>query len=102
MDIVLDTVGGEVTERSWQVLKPNGMLVTVAARLAPGAGQAHGVRAASSGRASPEKLKDVAELIEARKLMTVVGKRFTLAEARQAQELTATRHGRGRIILLTA
>lgn len=102
LDVVIDTVGGEVVERSWQVLRPNGILITVAARLTPEAGQAHGVRAASSGRAAPETLKQVSELLEAKQLMPVVGARFTLAEARQAQELVQTKHGRGRIILLTA
>jgi NADPH:quinone reductase-like Zn-dependent oxidoreductase len=99
IDVVVDTVGGEIPERSWQVLRPNGVLVTVAARLAPEAGQAHGVRAASAGRASPEKLKQVSELLEAKQLTPVVGTRFTLAEARQAQELAQTGHGRGRIVL---
>lgn len=102
VDVVVDTVGGETTERSWQVLRPNGVLVTVAGRLAPDAGQAHGVRAVSAGRASPEKLKQISELLEAKQLTPVVGTRFTLAEARQAQELAQTRHGRGRIVLLTA
>jgi NADPH:quinone reductase-like Zn-dependent oxidoreductase len=102
VDVVVDTVGGEVMERSWQVLRPNGIMVTVAARLTPEAGQAHGVRAASAGRATPDKLKQIAELLEAKQLMPVIGKHFTLAEARQAQELSQTRHGRGRIILLTA
>ncbi len=65
VDVVIDTVGGELIERSWQVLRPNGILVTVAARLAPDAGAAHGVRAASAGRGSPEKLQQVSELLEA-------------------------------------
>ena len=52
VDVVIDTVGGELIERSWQVLRPNGILVTVAARLAPDAGAAHGVRAISAGRGS--------------------------------------------------
>ena len=30
VDVVLDTVGGEVTAHSWSVLKPDGILVTVA------------------------------------------------------------------------
>ncbi len=102
VDVVVDTVGGETTERSWQVLRPNGMLVTVAGRLSPEAGQAHGVRAASAGRASPEKLKQISELLEAKQLTPAVRALFTLAEARQAQELAQTQHGRGRIILLTA
>ena len=98
----MDTVGGETIERSWQVLRPNGMLVTVAGRLAPDAGQAHGVRAASASRGSPEKLKQISELLKAKQLTPTVRTHFTLAEARQAQELAQTRHGRGRIILLTA
>ena len=102
LDVVIDTVGGEIIERSWQVLRPNGVLVTVAGRLAPDAGQAHGVRAASAGRASPNTLKQVAELLAAKQLMPAVGARFPLAEARQAQELVQTRHGRGRVILLMA
>ena len=65
VDVVIDTVGGELIERSWQVLRPNGILVTVAARLAPDAGAAHGVRAAERGRGSPEKLQQVSELLEA-------------------------------------
>ena len=99
VDVVVDTVGGEIPERSWQVLRPNGVLVTVAARLAPEAGQAHGVRAVSAGRASPEKLRQISELLQAKQLTPVVGRRFTLAEARQAQELAQTGHGRGRIVL---
>jgi NADPH:quinone reductase-like Zn-dependent oxidoreductase len=101
VDVVVDTVGGDVTERSWQVLRSNGILVTVAGRLTPEAGQAHGVRATSAGRASHDKLKQILELLEAKQLTPAVGRRFTLAEARQAQELCQTGHGRGRIILLT-
>jgi NADPH:quinone reductase-like Zn-dependent oxidoreductase len=44
-------------------------------------------------------LKQVSELLEAKQLTPVVGTRFTLAEARQAQELAQTGHGRGRIVL---
>ena len=29
VDVVLDTVGGTVTERSWSVLRPGGLLVTI-------------------------------------------------------------------------
>jgi NADPH:quinone reductase-like Zn-dependent oxidoreductase len=47
-------------------------------------------------------LKQILELLEAKQLTPIVGTHFTLAEARQAQELCQTGHGRGRIILLMA
>ena len=41
-------------------------------------------------------------MLESKRIKPVVGEVFPLAEARQAHELSQTRHGRGRIILLTA
>ena len=73
MDVVVDTVGGEIPERSWQVLRPGGVLVTVAAQLPPEAGQAYGVRAITSGRASSDRLGQISELLEAKQLTPVVG-----------------------------
>jgi NADPH:quinone reductase-like Zn-dependent oxidoreductase len=99
MDVVIDTVGGDITERSWQVLRPGGVFVTVAAWLPEGAGQAQNVKAMNAGRAAPETLKQISELIEAKQLKPEVGPRFSLVEAPRAQELSQTGHGRGRIIL---
>lgn len=101
MDIVIDTVGGDLMERSFRVLKPNGIFVTVTAFLAPDAAKGHNVRAVSAGRAATEHLKTIAELLETKKLVPIVGPRYTLEDARQAQELSQTGHGRGRIVLLT-
>lgn len=99
LDAVIDTVGGDLAERSFKVLRPDGIYVTVAGRLAPDAGKAEGVRATSIGRAAPENLVQISALLESKQLIPVVGTVFPLAEARQAQELSATGHGRGRIIL---
>jgi NADPH:quinone reductase-like Zn-dependent oxidoreductase len=99
MDVVIDTVGGDIPERSWQVLRPGGIFVTVAARLPEGAGQAQNVKAMTAGRAATENLKQISELIETKTIKPEVGPVFSLAEARQAQELSQTGHGRGRIIL---
>lgn len=87
VDAVIDTVGGEMSERSQQVLKPNGIFVTIAK---PGA------RAADVAR-----LKDIAALLESQTIIPTVGKIFPLGEAGQAHELIQTGHGRGRIVLLT-
>jgi len=81
------------------VLRPGGIFVTVAGRLAEGAGKEQNIRAVSTGRASADHLKEASELIRAKLLQPVVGKVFPLAEARQAQKLSETRHGRGRILL---
>lgn len=99
MDAVIDTVGGDLPERSFQVIRPGGIFVTVAARLSEDAGKAQNIRATGAGRASTDTLKKVSELIEARQLKPVTGVLFPLAEARQAHELSQVGHGRGRIIL---
>jgi NADPH:quinone reductase-like Zn-dependent oxidoreductase len=101
-DVVIDTVGGDIPERSWQVLRKDGIFVTVAGRLAPDAGKAQGVRAMNGGRTPSETLSQVSELLASKQIVPVVGKAFPLKDARQAQELSQTGHGRGRIILLIA
>jgi NADPH:quinone reductase-like Zn-dependent oxidoreductase len=99
MDAVIDTVGGDLTERSFQVIRPGGIFVTIAAMLPEDAGKAQNMRAVSAGRASADTLKQVCELIEVKQLKPVVGPVFPLADVRQAHELSQTGHGRGRIIL---
>ena len=102
MDAVIDTVGSDLPEQSWQVIRPGGIFVTIAARLAEDAGRAQNIRAVSAGRASTDKLKQISKLIEAKQLKPVTGAVFPLANARQAHELSQTGHGRGRIILQIA
>ena len=99
MDVVIDTVGGDIPDRSWKVLRSGGIFVTVAGRLAEDAGQAYNVKAMSARRASAENLKQISELIEAGQLKPVIGTVFSLADAAKAHELSQTVHGRGRIIL---
>jgi NADPH:quinone reductase-like Zn-dependent oxidoreductase len=102
MDAVIDTVGGDLPERSFEVVRPGGIFVTIAAMLPEEAGKAQNIRAVSAGRASTDTLKQVSELIEAKQLKPVVGEIFSLANVRQAHELSQTRHGPGRIILQIA
>ena len=101
LDVVIDTVGGELAARSFKVLRPGGVYVTVAGRLADDAGKAEGVRAMRGGRTQPETLRQISRLIEAKRVRPVLGKVFSLSEAAQAQALSQTGHGRGRIILRT-
>jgi NADPH:quinone reductase-like Zn-dependent oxidoreductase len=102
LDAVIDTVGGDLPERSLQTLRRGGILVSVASRLSPEMGQPLGVRTVSSGRTPAGTLRQIANLLAEGKLRPLVGKVFRLEEAPQAQELSQTGHGRGRILLHVA
>jgi NADPH:quinone reductase-like Zn-dependent oxidoreductase len=99
LDVVIDTVGGELPERSLKVIRSGGVLVSVAARLSPEMGQARNIRTPALGLARSEKLAQINQLLESKQVVPVVGTVFPLADARQAHELSETGHGRGRIIL---
>ncbi len=100
LDAVIDTVGGDLAARSFKVLHPGGIYVTVAGRLPEGAGTAEGVLATGAGPATAETLKQISQLIESKHIRPNVGKVFKLSEAPQALAISQRGHGRGRIILL--
>ncbi|HMD89525.1 MAG TPA: NADP-dependent oxidoreductase [Anaerolineaceae bacterium] len=99
VDAVIDTVGGDVTERSLHVLRPGGIFVTVANMTPEEQAKALGVRVARGSRPGADVLCQITELIESGKIHPVVGPVFSLAEAGKAQVQGETGHGRGRIIL---
>ena len=99
LDIVFDTVGGEVFNRSLKVIRKGGVLVTVAAQFTPDQGQAEGVRVARGGRAPIEALAQIASLLAAGKIKTYVSAVLPLADARKSHEMSQTGHTRGKIVL---
>ena len=99
VDAVIDTVGGDLIGRSVHVIRPGGIFVTVAGMVDPEMGTAREVRATRARRADTGKLEEISELVETKHLVPLVGKVFPLTQARQAQELSQTGHGRGRILL---
>jgi NADPH:quinone reductase-like Zn-dependent oxidoreductase len=102
LDAVIDTVGGDVPERSMKVLRRDGVFVTVAAQVTPELGLPYGVRVVRGGRTAMENFKQINDLLAAKKLWPMVGAVFPLAQAPQAHELSQTGHGRGRIVLHVA
>ena len=101
VDVVFDTVGGEVTDRSWSVLRPGGTLIVIASM--PDADRAArlGVRVGSPqppAETAPV-LRQLAALVESGDLTIPVGRRYPLAAAAEAQAASETGHGRGRIVL---
>ena len=106
VDVVVDPIGGETQDRSWPLIKPGGMLVAIGHPPADEMAAQLGVRTASTAldqrvppRLSTEPLREISGLIESGLLLPPVGKVFPLQEAAQAQVLSETGHGRGRIVL---
>ena len=100
MDIVFDTLGGEMQARSWGMLKPGGILVSTVGITDPFAAAAHGVRAAGFG-AVPDgaQLGRIAEMIDAGQIRPNIGATLPLTDAAEAQELNRTGKVKGKIVL---
>jgi NADPH:quinone reductase-like Zn-dependent oxidoreductase len=103
VDAVLDTVGGDTLERSFKVLKPGGILVSLVQPPAPESAAQYGVRALFYGaHASSSDLAEIAKLIDDGKVKPVVETILPLADARRAHELSQSGHARGKIVLKIA
>lgn len=101
MDLVLDVVGGETRERSWQVLAPDGLLVTTLGPAPDEAAERHDRRGELfflDTRAAD--LAGVATAFDAGDLSVTVGATRPLADARAAHELaTSDAAPRGKVVL---
>lgn len=100
VDAVLDTITGETMERSWQVMKKGGILVSILEPPSAEKAAEHGVRCHHTFvQGNMEQLNEITKLVEAGKLKIIIEKVFPLVEARTAQESNATGHTRGKIAL---
>ena len=100
VDVVYDTVGGDTLERSFQVLKRGGYLVTTVAPPSKEKAEKFGVRIAMVGVIpSAQQLDEINRLIAAGKLKTHVAMVLPLAEVRKAHEFSESGRTRGKIIL---
>jgi len=109
VDVVVDLIGGETQDRSWQALKPGGILVAIGHAPDEDSAERHGVRTVSTilGQRSPpqgaiDPLTAISALLESGIVTPQVGPVFTLEHAGRAQALSETGHGRGRIVLHVA
>ncbi len=99
VDAVLDAAGGEALEEAYAVVRKGGTLVSVAGQVSAEKAGKLGITALGSGRGPASLLKGIAELLVKKSVRSEVGRVFPLAEAGAAQDLSQTRHGRGRILL---
>lgn len=95
VDLVFDTVGGDTQDRSWQVLRPGGLLVSI---VSPPDATKEGGRffVVEPDRAG---LQELSRLVEAGTLVPRVDRVLPLAEAAQAYAALERGHRRGKIVL---
>ncbi|HEU5333975.1 MAG TPA: NADP-dependent oxidoreductase [Actinocrinis sp.] len=101
LDVVLDTVGGAVAERSYGVLRPGGRFVTVVAPSSPELADKHDVRADFFiVRPDGGQLARLASLVDAGRLRPVVAQTYPISDGRQAFEAAARPHDPGKFVLI--
>lgn len=101
VDVVLDAQGGTTQERSFTVLKPGGILVSIMQVPDASLAQAHHVKTARIlVHPSSAQLAEAARLFETGKLRVEVARTFPLAEAANAHRLIEEGHTRGKIVLI--
>ena len=104
VDAVIDTVGGETRQRSLNVIKPGGILVTVVSPPPAKAGTFDGIRVVFFlVDVTTERLNNITRLFNEGKLHTHVGTVLPLQEARTAHKMLAgAPHAPGKIVLKVA
>ncbi|PQZ57678.1 NADPH:quinone reductase [Bacillus sp. MYb209] len=98
-DIVLDTIGGEVQEKSFQVIKSGGVLISIVHE------PLHEVKGIKSGflwlKPSGNQLDELSGLIQAEKIKPIISKVVPFNEEgiREAHILSESQHARGKIVI---
>jgi NADPH:quinone reductase-like Zn-dependent oxidoreductase len=100
VDLVLDTVGGEVLRQSLPLVRRGGQLLSIVAPPDEAAAKERGVDARFvRSNLTGIKLEEIGGLIDAGKIRVIVAHEFPLAEAKAAHTLIETGHVRGKIVL---
>lgn len=100
LDLVIDTVGGLATERSWPLIRPGGTLVSLVDHAIEDRGAVRGAFAFFQHDASV--LDRIIERFGARQLQVALDSIHSLEDARAAIDKVATGHARGKVIVRTS
>ena len=100
LDIVLDTIGGEVLEKSWTTLKKGGNLISIVEAPDEELAVKHEVHASFCfGQANFEQLSKISNFIDSGNLKVVLANIFQLEEIAKAHEKSESGHTRGKIVI---
>ncbi|WP_027866024.1 NADP-dependent oxidoreductase [Massilia alkalitolerans] len=100
VDAVFDTIGGEVQEASWSLLKPGGIQVSIISPPDEARAASMGVRAGFVfiGPNAPV-LDKLAGMVDGGRLRPIVGAEFALEDIAQAHALSESGRSVGKIVL---
>jgi alcohol dehydrogenase len=99
-DAVFDTVGGDVTEKSFTVLKKEGILVSMKGKPDEERAKKVGVRVVGQGtRTNRKRLDRLTELIEGGKIKVRIDRVFPLDKVREAFDRQTEGHPRSKVVL---
>ncbi len=101
LDMVFDLIDGETRERSWNVLKKGGILVSTLTEPSQERAKEAGVRAVRyTIEADAGELAQIAELVTGGKVKPHVGETYPLKDAQQALTAVEQHQVIGKIVLL--
>lgn len=102
VDLVFDTMGGDVQRDSFKVLSENGRLISIVSQ--PDDELAKNVAVAESIWLQPDgkQLQAIADLMADGKVKSVIGHTYPLTAegVKEAHELSETHHAKGKIVLV--
>jgi NADPH:quinone reductase-like Zn-dependent oxidoreductase len=103
VDVVLDTIGAETQQRSWQTLRRGGMLTSLVDFPSQEVAEGRGVRQRMIGtQANSEQLAEIGRLIDAGHVRPTVSHVLPLDRVPEAHGLIETKRTRGKIVLRVA
>lgn len=104
VDVVLDNIGGDTQERSWQTLKPGGILISTIQPPSEERAKAHAVRQAMVTSSPPigPTLAKIADMVDAGLIKPIACIVYPLQNIKEAHELIESRHSGGKVVLEVA
>jgi len=100
VDIVLDPVSADSQKRSLGVLKKGGILVALTEEPRQDLAREKGVRATMIGvKPDGQRLTEIAKIVDDGKLRPLIQVVLPLTQAKEALELSRSRHAGGKIVL---
>jgi len=100
VDVVFDTMGGEVQQRSWQTLRAGGILVSIVGTPEQSVAEEHGVRGAFVFvQPDREGLGRLAAMADAGELSINIHQRFGLPDVAEAHRVSESGRTRGKLVI---